>query len=82
MVGWVGWLLTLENPSGVDAGLAISIREAYTVTQQAACHREVRKRVNAWNRVARGQGSKLVAPGDEEPIGAHREYFHRRWRAG
>jgi len=44
-----------------------------TPSQEAAGRWEVRKWVDAGDRVARGQGRELVPSGDEEPIGAYHE---------
>ena len=48
----LGGLGLLENPPGVDAGLAICIRQASAVTHQTARLREVNERVDAWDSVA------------------------------
>src|SRR5262249_53218558 len=51
-----------------DAGLAIGIRQASAVTHETARFREVNKRVDARDSIARGQGHDLVASSDEESI--------------
>src|SRR5215831_7517826 len=69
LLDWqVGGLGPLENPSGVDAGLAIGIRQASSVTDETARLREVNKRVDARDSIARGQGHDLGASSDEESI--------------
>src|SRR5215831_3668327 len=69
LLDWqVGGLGPLENPSGVDAGLAIGIRQASAVTHETARFREVNKRVDARDSIAGGQGHDLVASSDEESI--------------
>jgi hypothetical protein len=64
---------TFENPPGKDSGLAIGVGEADAVTQETAGLRKVRKRVDAGNGVARGQGRELVASRDEETVSTHHE---------
>ena len=53
--------------------MAISVHETDTVTQEAAGCWVVRKRVDAGDRVERGQGRELVPSGDEESIRAYHE---------
>ena len=68
--GQVGPLGPFENPSGVDAGLSIRIGETGAVTRETAGGRKIRKRVDAGYRVTCGQGSNLLTPGDEKPVGS------------
>jgi hypothetical protein len=53
--------------------LSIRIGEAGAVTREDAGRRKIRKRVDAGHRVACGQNSNLLAPGDEKSVGAHRD---------
>src|SRR5215813_8269790 len=65
LLDWqVGGLGPPENPSGVDAGLAIGIRQASAVTHETARLREVNKRVNARDSIVGGQGHDLIASSD------------------
>ena len=54
-------LLTVEDATSIDTGLAISIGEVCAVTHQPAHCRKSRKRVDARYLVACGQGRDLVA---------------------
>src|SRR5262249_57614016 len=59
--------------AGREGSLGIGVHETDPVTQEAAGRREVRKRIDGGDRVARGQGRELVPSRDEEPIGAYQE---------
>src|SRR4029077_9514644 len=61
----------LENPPGIDTGLAVRVDKIETVAKQATRLREIRKGVDSRKRIVCGQSRELFAPGDEEPICPH-----------
>src|SRR6266516_492220 len=69
----IGGLGAFENLADIDAHLAISLREAWCVTHQAAGRRVLAPRVDRGYCVTGGQGDDLIAPVDVIPILAHDE---------
>src|SRR5215475_7419548 len=67
----IGRLGALENLADINAHLAISLRETWCVTHQAASSRVLAPRVDRGHCVAGGQGDDLVAPVDVISILAH-----------
>src|SRR4029077_5654789 len=60
----------LENPAGIDADLAIYVREAGAIAHQAARCGKLTKFISRGNCMARRQRNDLVAPADEERTAA------------
>ena len=68
-----GGVLALEDPSGINAALAIGRGNVRSVADQAAGGNELALKVDRWDSVARCQRLDLVDPGEEERIVAHQE---------
>src|SRR5215471_20649701 len=73
----VAGLLTLENPPGIDAGLAIALAEIGTIAHQTARQRVFTLLVNRGNSVPRRQRDNFIALAVEEWI---RDNQHRSGR--
>src|SRR3954454_2837113 len=69
----LGHLRTLQNPAGVDAGLAIGIGKTGSVTDQAASRNKLALNVDRRHRMSCRQRHDLVAPADEERITSNDE---------
>src|SRR5258708_4592938 len=69
----VGWLLALENPADICACRMIGVGKVAAVAHQAASRRELASLEDRGHSMAGRQGSKLLAPADEELIGADHE---------
>jgi hypothetical protein len=67
----IGRLVTLENPSGVDTSLTISIGEAGSIGDQPARRNVFAPTVDRRHRVLRGERNDLVASISEECITAN-----------
>src|SRR5262249_28079454 len=67
--GQVGWLISFENPSSVDAGLAIAFSYAGPIAHQAASDGVFTPFIDRRNRMASSQSDDLIAPAVEERIG-------------
>src|SRR5262249_10560543 len=64
----VGRLFAFENPPGVDAGEAIRIGNAGSVTDQPAGHYKLAQIIHGRHGMARRQLDQLIAPAAEECI--------------
>src|SRR5438105_1806077 len=64
----VGRLLTSENPSEIDTGLAIAIREMRPVTDKTTRGYEFLLKIDRWQGMKCRQRDKLIAAGAEERI--------------
>jgi hypothetical protein len=62
----IGWLLTLENPPGVDADLSIRIHNAWPITHQATSHGLFAIAVDRRQRMARRQRDQPFPIGEQE----------------
>src|SRR6266852_3880581 len=71
--GQIDGLLALENPAGVDACLAVRLRNAAAIAHQAAGDGEVARLKDRRGRVAEGQVDKPFTPADEERVGTDHE---------
>src|SRR5215471_8556284 len=69
----IGRLLALENPAGIDTGLAVHIGNAASITQQPTSGGELTPLVDRGQGVADGQCGELLDPTVEEGIGADHE---------
>ena len=65
----VGGLLTLENPAGVDADLAIGIGNAGPVAHQAASHDKFAQVIDRRQHIASRQRDELLSAGGQERTG-------------
>src|SRR5262249_2667016 len=68
--GQVGWLFALENPTGVEGGLTIGIREAGAVASEAAGRGKLTIFIDCWNGMAGCQRHDLIALAAEEWVRA------------
>src|SRR5262249_38102694 len=65
----VSWLFALENPARINAGLAISVRNAGSVAHETASGDELTIMIECRNGVAFRQRDQLLAPHIKERIG-------------
>src|SRR5262249_35613669 len=74
LLDWqVGGLLTLDNPSGVDANLTVRLCNASPLAHQAASSGKLPRLKDRCKCVAESQVDKLFAPANEEWIVADHE---------
>src|SRR5262245_64965688 len=64
--GQIGRLLALKNPTGVEGGLTIGIREARAIASQAAGSGKLTSFIDRRNGMARCQRNDLIALAAEE----------------
>jgi hypothetical protein len=69
----IGRLLALENPAGVDAGLAVRLRNAAPIAHQPAADGEVARLKDRRSCVPEGQVNNPFAAANEERIGTDHE---------
>src|SRR5262249_58807593 len=67
------WLGALEDSTGVDAELTKRVRQARTVTHQAAGFRILAHGIDGGYRMARCQRGQLEPPAEEERVGGDQE---------
>src|SRR5262249_17633448 len=76
--GQIARLGALENPSGVNAGLAIAVANVRSVAHRATSQNKLATKVNRRNFVTRGEGDKLFTAAKEEWSGrAPDDRFHQ-----
>ena len=75
----VGWLVAFEDAAGVDARLAIGIRSAGSVAEQATGFGDLAISISRRHGMACHQRDKFVALGKEEEIGADKNAPIRCW---
>src|SRR3954470_6954202 len=66
----VGRLLAFEDTTGIDTGLPVGLRQVRTIGHQTTGFRIVPRVVDAWQTMARGEGSDLDAPAEEKGVGS------------
>src|SRR5262245_51151285 len=71
--GQIGGLLALKNPTGVEGGLTISIRETRPITSQATGRGKLTSFIDRRNGMARCQRNDLIALAAEERVRADQE---------
>src|SRR6516164_6731733 len=59
-------IVTAENAAGINADLAIYVRNADTVAYQAACRSKFAKMVDSWQCMTGRQSNKLVTSSVEK----------------
>ena len=64
----IAWLLSLDNPAGIDAGQAVGILKTSAIAHQSASGNKRAILVDGGHRVSDGQCSKLFAPGIEKDV--------------
>ena len=62
----IGGLRTLENPTDIDAYLAICVGKIASVAHQATGRGELPKLINCGHCMVSHQGNKLITSADEE----------------
>src|SRR5204863_4648478 len=69
----IDWLLALENTTGVNTDLTILIGIAAAVADEPASLGELAEFIDRWHPISCRQRYDLIAPADEERIGADDE---------
>src|SRR5215469_8509614 len=69
----VGRLLAFEDAAGIDTGLPKALRQVRTIGHQTTGFRIVPRVVDAWQAMARREGSDLDAPAEEKGVGSDHE---------